>query len=124
MSEPLLPIGSVVRVKDGDFKLIVVGFYPESDDRSYDYLGAPYPQGLLEFPNFLLFDYEQIDEVLFKGYIDKAGSAALDAARQLMNSQAEMNQKILKTVLEYLREHPELRGDDTAVSEQAGYTLG
>lgn len=124
MIEPLLPIGSVIRVKNGDFKLLVVGFYPESDGRSYDYLGVPYPQGLLEFPNFLLFDFEQIDEVLYKGYIDMPGSAALDAARQLMESQTEMNQKILKAVLEYLREHPELRGDDTAPFEQTVYTLG
>ncbi len=124
MSEPLLPIGSVVRVKDGDFKLLVVGFYPENDGYSYDYLGAPYPQGLLEFPNFLLFDCEQIDEVLHKGYIDEAGGAALDAAQLLMNSQAEMNQKILRTVLDYLREHPELRSDGADSSKRADYTLG
>jgi len=124
MIEPLLPIGSVVKVKSEDATLMVIGFFPESGIRSYDYLGVLYPQGLLEMPNFYLFDIEQIEDVIHKGFVDIDGRAALDAAQQLMEYQTKMNQEILTTVFAYLEEHPELRSDDVRASEQTNYTLG
>ena len=66
----LLPIGSVVLLKNGIKELMITGIYQTSEDdgEQYDYIGVPYPEGNLG-PGFLyLFDHEQIQNIRFTGY--------------------------------------------------------
>lgn len=66
----LLPIGSVVRLKNGEKKLMITGIM-QSDGglgKQYDYLGFLYPEGHLGGQFQFLFDHEEIEEIIFCGY--------------------------------------------------------
>ena len=65
-----LPIGTVCRLKKGVKNVMITGFCPmtdESEKGMYDYCGCLYPEGMISSDMNLLFDNEQIEEILFKG---------------------------------------------------------
>ena len=68
----LLPIGSIVLLKDSNKRLMIYGMFQqeENNDTVYDYIGVPYPEGFLNIQKCYLFNEELIDEVLYIGYID------------------------------------------------------
>ncbi len=74
----LLPIGSVVLLKGGTKRVMVIGFAPkvasEEDGKQkedmWDYSGCIYPEGLLSSDQILVFDHSQISEVFNVGYQD------------------------------------------------------
>jgi len=71
ITKKLLPVGSIVLLKDSTKKLVVVGVLqakPGSLERVYDYCGCLYPEGYLEAEKFFLFDEEQIEEICFMGF--------------------------------------------------------
>ena len=71
MLKELLPIGSVVLLKDGIKKLMITGIKPVSEDnpdRIFDYIGVVYPEGFLSNEYNFLFDHKDINDVVFKGY--------------------------------------------------------
>jgi len=66
-----LPIGSVVRLKGAQKYLMIVGFCtisPENPDKIMDYNGCFYPEGIISSQLNLLFNHEQIEEILFEGF--------------------------------------------------------
>lgn len=66
----LLPLGSVVRLKKGTALLIIQGYMPNdlrNNNKIYDYEGNIFPTGR-QGENVILFNVEDIDEVLFVGY--------------------------------------------------------
>ena len=67
----LLPIGSVVKLKNMDKKIMVNGLLSVSQDVVKDYSGCLYPEGMLSGNECVLFDQEDIEELIFKGYVDE-----------------------------------------------------
>lgn len=69
----LLPIGTVVRVKDGSQNLMITTLFPvtEKDDQKgyFDFGAVPLPLGVVG-RDLVFFNKEDINEVLFLGYID------------------------------------------------------
>lgn len=69
----LLPLGSIVYLKEGTVKIVIVGrgTVIEDDQGEFytDYLGFVYPSGF-EPDDGIFFNKEDIDKVLFKGYVD------------------------------------------------------
>ena len=64
----LLPIGSVVLLKDATKKIMIIGYLPvTSDNKTFDYTGVMWPEGLLTSDNSLLFNNEDITQVFFNG---------------------------------------------------------
>ena len=73
----VLPIGSVVILKNAEKKLMIFGIQqmdgipgetPAEGAETYDYIGVLFPEGNLG-PNFQYFFYhEDIEEVFFRGY--------------------------------------------------------
>lgn len=79
----LLPIGSVVLLKDSTKKMIIMGFLQQQPGESkvWDYVGLPYPEGYMGSTRTYLFDQTQIECVYALGYQDNeqfAFSAHLD----------------------------------------------
>lgn len=71
--EKYLPIGSVVLLKGGQKRMMIVGFCAIGDDNQekiYDYSGVLYPEGFISSNQAFLFDHEQIDKVYILGYSD------------------------------------------------------
>ena len=69
----LLPIGSVVRLKDGKKKVMITGFCvstSEEDNKMYDYCGCMYPEGVISSDKNLVFNHNQIEELFFLGYVN------------------------------------------------------
>jgi len=66
-----LPLGSVVRLKNGTRKLVIIGINQKgSDDKTYDYSSVLYPYGYLNSDELFLFNNSNIDEIIYKGYSD------------------------------------------------------
>lgn len=73
LAKEYLPIGSVVLLKNGIRKAMVIGIMPiitdkTGEQRSYDYTGVIYPEGLLSIEASFVFNQDQITEVIFRGY--------------------------------------------------------
>lgn len=67
----LLPVGSVVMLEGGSKKTVIMGilqFDLEKQDKIYDYLGVPYPEGYLGKGSCYFFNHDSVVEVLFRGY--------------------------------------------------------
>lgn len=76
----LLPVGSVVLLKDATKKLMIIGVLQVNTqkDRLYDYLGVPYPEGYLGEDNNFLFDHEDINDIIFTGYTNPEREAFIN----------------------------------------------
>lgn len=71
MFEKLLPIGSVVLLRGGSKKLMIIGIKPvaaEKPDEIYDYIGVVYPEGYLSNAYNFLFNHCDINDIIFTGY--------------------------------------------------------
>lgn len=66
----LLPAGSVVRVKDAEKDMMIIGIMMKGVDSQYDYVAVPYPEGFIDTEHMYLFDHVNIDKVLFFGYVN------------------------------------------------------
>lgn len=69
----LLPIGSIVLLKDGEKKLMINGIKQtdaSGDGQEYDYLGVLYPEGHIGEQFQYLFNHDDINEIIFRGYED------------------------------------------------------
>ncbi|MBQ6539373.1 MAG: DUF4176 domain-containing protein [Bacilli bacterium] len=71
VEKEFLPLGSVVLLKEASKKIMIVGFLTSRmDDEStvYDYAGCLFPEGILTSDESLLFNEEDIEEVIARGY--------------------------------------------------------
>lgn len=68
----LLPIGTIVLLKNGEKKLMIYGVKQTSteDNKEYDYIGVIYPEGFIGAEYQFLFNNEDIAEVFYEGYKD------------------------------------------------------
>lgn len=73
----LLPIGTVVSLKDGSKKLMVFGIIQSimnedngQSDHEFDYIGVPYPEGNMGQEYQFLFNHDDIEQVYFRGFED------------------------------------------------------
>jgi len=69
----LLPIGTIVYLKEGTNKLMILNRGPiiekDGEQTMFDYSGCFYPQGLVP-ENVFYFNQENIDEIIFEGFKD------------------------------------------------------
>lgn len=69
----ILPIGSVVMLKNGTKPVMIFGYMQKSNmhpDEMADYIGVPYPEGNIHIKAQFGFQMTDIEEVLFEGYRD------------------------------------------------------
>ena len=72
-TEKFLPLGSLVLLKNGQKKMMIIGFGQidlRKKDQIYDYCGCVYPQGIINNNHIYLFNHEDIKEVINKGFND------------------------------------------------------
>lgn len=66
----LLPIGSVIWLKDAKKPLMIFGIKQSNleTEEEYDYIGVLYPEGNMGTDSQFLFQHEDIESVEFIGY--------------------------------------------------------
>ncbi len=95
----LLPIGSVVKLKDNDQRVMITGVLQNSravPGRTFDYIAVPYPEGMHDSRLNLGFDRSDIEEVVFRGYEDGERNGfllILEAASRAMEKQEKERQE-------------------------------
>ena len=74
MMNDILPIGSVVQLKNGEVKLMIINRFPlfnkEGTIGYFDYSACIFPIGNVDNQVYF-FNTEDIDIVWFKGYVDE-----------------------------------------------------
>lgn len=76
----LLPIGSVIVLKEGTKKLMIFGLKQRDADTDveYDYIGVIYPEGNIGTGGQFFFNHRDIEEVFFTGYKDEEHENFID----------------------------------------------
>ncbi len=72
MYENLLPIGSVVLLKEGKTRLMIVGriLSDEAETAVFDYVGCIYPLGMTSGDDLYFFNRDAIERIYFIGFQD------------------------------------------------------
>lgn len=77
----LLPLGSVVYLKEGNKKVLIIarGLVAKNGDGHifFDYGGVPYPEGLVD-DQMAYFQNDAITKVVFKGFSDMDDEATVE----------------------------------------------
>ena len=73
MKREILPIGSVVLLKNATKRLMITGYNMQEKNHKkiYDYCGCLYPEGILDTKSTALFDSQQIEKIYHKGLEDE-----------------------------------------------------
>lgn len=83
----LLPVGSIVKVRDSEKLFMIASFMvTTTNDKKYDYLAVRYPYGFIDDKCFYSFDQSNIDEVVHMGYESETHTnciALLDTLNEL-----------------------------------------
>lgn len=69
----LLPLGTIVILKGTSKKVMIIGVCPQSKNDAgetvaNDYIGVMYPEGYISADMFMVFDRDNIEQVIQKGY--------------------------------------------------------
>lgn len=90
MFKELLPIGSVVLLKGGSKKLMIIGLKPvkeEEPNTIYDYIGVLYPEGFISNEYNFLFNHNDINDIVFTGYSNPERESFIDFMQEAYNNQ-------------------------------------
>ena len=87
-TQGLLPIGSVVLLKNSTKRIMIIGvcqgMKTEEGTRLYDYAGCIYPEGYISGDKNFLFNHEQIERLYALGYQDEEQFAFKEKADQII----------------------------------------
>lgn len=77
----LLPVGSVVKINNAIADIMIVGYYlvDRNNNKCYQYAGVISPEGIPETNSFLLFNNNDIQEVVFRGYSTEESKSDIDS---------------------------------------------
>lgn len=91
--DDILTIGSVVRTKLTKSLIMIVGIKQQckKDNKSYDYAGLPYPQGYVDSKTFVLFNNDDIEEIVFLGFVNAQMQVYLEKVMKLFNDKEKGN---------------------------------
>ena len=80
-----LPIGSIVLLKGGQKKIMIYGRRQRrvTDENEYDYIACLYPEGNINEDYMYLFNHEDIETVVYRGFSDAEEEAFIDSINKL-----------------------------------------
>lgn len=71
--EKYLPLGTVVLLKGGNKRLMIIGFCTAAENKKeeiWDYNACLYPEGILKSNESVMFNHDQIEKIYHLGLID------------------------------------------------------
>lgn len=100
MDKSLLPIGTVVQLKNSDALAMIAGYLPvmpSEPDKVYDYSGFRFPLGYVNDNEVYCFDADQIEIIYAYGYLDYESDVFLKrlelTKEELKNKNEETNKE-------------------------------
>lgn len=87
MKTELLPIGSVVRLKNANHDLCIIGYAVISENVMYDYIGFAYPEGFVSNEKNFIFNHEDIETTKYVGEENDDFYEAKKNILEVLNSQ-------------------------------------
>lgn len=98
-----LPLGSVVYLKEGNKKLIIIsrGLVMKRDNGHifFDYGGVPYPEGLMD-DKVAYFQHESITKIVFEGFRDLDEEATVEKINLFVERHPEIPRGNVEEMLE------------------------
>lgn len=90
----LLPIGSVVLLKQAEKKLMIYGVMQlnSGDQKTYDYIACLYPEGNIGEEFNYLFNHDDIERVEFLGFVD----AEMQVFRDLLMKELALEEQVIE----------------------------
>lgn len=90
IGEKFLPIGTVVMLKGGTKRVMIIGFCAvEGQNKEiYDYSGCLYPEGVLSSNELCLFNHDQIDKVYHLGLTDEEEKEFQEGLKQITSMES------------------------------------
>lgn len=87
----LLPIGSVVLLKNGKKRVMIFGVKQTDNSTGieYDYISVLYPEGNMGEAGQFLFNHSDIEKVFFQGYEDKEREEFIEKLEDYYNKNIE-----------------------------------
>ena len=88
MGKKLLPIGTVVILKESDGRVMISGYLPVTQSRpdyAWDYSGFRFPLGYVNDNEVFCFDDEQIDTIVQYGFRDYEADDFLNKVETAMD---------------------------------------
>ena len=88
MNDRFLPIGTVVLLKGGKKRVMIMGFCAMTNEKQgkiFDYSGCIYPEGLMASNQTCMFDHNQIEKIYFKGLVDEEEISFKNKLNSLIN---------------------------------------
>lgn len=100
MYEYLLPIGSVVKLKNADKYIMIFGVLQKNiaennEVNEIDYIGVPYPGGFIGSNVTIGFNHDSIAEIAFKGFENGDGWKNFTKALEYADKINEARNKML-----------------------------
>ncbi len=92
--EKLLPVGSIVKIKEKKRLYMIAGFYPSSGEYVRQYAGVTYPNGMMKIQDICMFDGKDIGTVLWKGYLDEEGQVLLEALPEFLEEASGLTREV------------------------------
>lgn len=98
----LLPLGSVVYLKEGNKKVLIIarGLVAKNGDGHiyFDYGGVPYPEGLVD-DQMAYFQNDAITKIVFKGFSDLDDEATVEKINLYVANHPEIPRGDVKQLL-------------------------
>lgn len=88
-AKELLPIGSVIWLRDAERPLMIFGIKQSNLDTNeeYDYIGVLYPEGNMGTDSQFLFQHKDIERVVFRGYETEERDAFIERLAEFYKEQ-------------------------------------
>lgn len=98
----LLPLGSIVYLKEGNKKLLIIarGLVAKNGGGHlfFDYGGVPYPEGLVD-DQMAYFQHDAIVRVVFEGFTDLDDEATVDKINAYIENHPDIPRGDIKQLL-------------------------
>ena len=97
MTDELLPVGSIVKIRFSKNKYMIMGYYVNDLEKQekYDYVAVEYPIGLLSLNDVAGFSADYVKQVLHKGFETEESKEFLTKLKEEI-SKAEENKTVVQ----------------------------
>ena len=88
----LYGLGTIVTIKGINKPIMIMGYLQKVDGQIYDYLGVPYPSGLVSKKSAIAFNHNTLETLISEGYKDEEGEVFLKALPRLVAGAAALKE--------------------------------